>query len=641
MTTTSDPVKALTAISDGDETARWNFPEAVRSNINAPAGIGRAVTLSYSFPTSTPAYDPDPTFQAFNTVQQAATRAVLAAFSAVAKVSFTELASGTGQLIYGFTNQDPRTGGFAYLPSYNYFFEGTTIKSVTESNVAGDVWINGLVYQGSSFTPGSEEYVTLLHETGHALGLKHPFERGSTGGFTLAPALDHEAHTVMSYTSAANTNIVSVSGTEQSYRFTYYALSPDTLMPFDIVALQFLYGANTRYRAGNDTYSWAAGDELLETIWDGGGVDTINCANQTLPCVINLNAGSFSSIGLRQTDAQKLAALDLPSWVDLSEIPDVYDGSNNLAIAYGCNIENATGGSGNDRITGNALANVLAGGAGNDTLAGGMGNDTYTVTNSGDVVIEAIGAGTDQINSSVTYTLAINVENGRVLAAGAMNLTGNSLANTLYAGAGNNVLNGSTGTDTASYLYATAGVTLSLAVSGAQASGGSGSDTLTAIENLSGSNFADRLTGSSLANVLKGGSGADTLSGGAGNDLLVGGAGADKLAGGSGLDVFRFDVALSASSNLDVVSDFRVADDSFQLENGIFTALSGTGTLASTMFRAGAGISTAADSNDHVIYNKTTGALYYDADGSGATPAVQFAKLSAGLALTHADFLLT
>jgi Ca2+-binding RTX toxin-like protein len=284
---------------------------------------------------------------------------------------------------------------------------------------------------------------------------------------------------------------------------------------------------------------------------------------------------------------------------------------------------------------------VLAGGVGNDTLAGGMGNDTYTVTNSGDVVIEAIGAGTDQINSSVTCTLAINVENGRALAAGAMNLTGNSLANTLYAGAGNNVLNGSTGTDTASYLYATAGVTLSLAVSGAQASGGSGSDTLTAIENLDGSNFADRLTGSSLANALRGGSGADTLSGGAGNDLLVGGAGSDKLAGGAGLDVFRFDVALSASSNLDLITDFSVANDSFQLENGIFTALSVTGSLASTMFRAGAGISTAADSNDYVLYNKTTGALYYDADGSGATPAVQFATLSTGLALTHADFLVT
>jgi Ca2+-binding RTX toxin-like protein len=123
--------------------------------------------------------------------------------------------------------------------------------------------------------------------------------------------------------------------------------------------------------------------------------------------------------------------------------------------------------------------------------------------------------------------------------------------------------------------------------------------------------------------------------------LLVGGAGADKLAGGSGLDVFRFDVALSASSNLDVVSDFSVVNDSFQLENSIFTALRATGTLASTMFRAGAGTSTAADSNDHVIYNKTTGALFYDADGSGATPAVQFAKLSAGLALTHADFLVT
>jgi Ca2+-binding RTX toxin-like protein len=80
----------------------------------------------------------------------------------------------------------------------------------------------------------------------------------------------------------------------------------------------------------------------------------------------------------------------------------------------------------------------------------------------------------------------------------------------LYAGVGNNVLNGSTGTDTASYAYATAGVQVNLTLTSAQATGGSGSDRLVGIETLTGSAYADRLTGNSAANVLNGGAGNDT-----------------------------------------------------------------------------------------------------------------------------------
>ncbi|MFM2060224.1 MAG: hypothetical protein RLY71_4609, partial [Pseudomonadota bacterium] len=120
------------------------------------------------------------------------------------------------------------------------------------------------------------------------------------------------------------------------------------------------------------------------------------------------------------------------------------------------------------------------------------------------------------------YTLGLNVENGRILATGVASLTGNAQANTLFAGAGNNVLDGAAGADTASYALASAAVTVTLALpGGAQATGGSGSDTLIAIENLTGSNFADTLSGDAGANTLSGGLGADTMSGGDGNDTYA------------------------------------------------------------------------------------------------------------------------
>jgi len=211
------------------------------------------------------------------------------------------------------------------------------------------------------------------------------------------------------------------------------------------------------------------------------------------------------------------------------------------------NIENLTGSNFNDKLTGNALANSLDGGLGADTMTGGDGNDSYYVDNVGDKVVEtnALAAGgTDTVNTTISYTLPSNVENLHILAAGAVNGTGNTLGNVIDAGAGNNILDGGAGTDTASYAYASAGVTVSLATTVAQATGGSGSDTLLNFENLTGSNYNDTLTGN------------------AGNNVLVGGLGKDTFTGGLGADIFKFnaveETGITAATR-DVVNDFNAA----------------------------------------------------------------------------------
>jgi Ca2+-binding RTX toxin-like protein len=175
------------------------------------------------------------------------------------------------------------------------------------------------------------------------------------------------------------------------------------------------------------------------------------------------------------------------------------------------------------------------------------------------------------------YTLTANVENGRILATGAANLTGNTLNNVLYAGAGNNVLNGGSGIDTVSYAYGlagTSGVTVSLAVGTAQATGGSGSDTLTSIENLIGSAYADKLTGNAGANSLGGGAGNDTLDGGAGSDSTTGvtvslglptaqstrGSGTDLLSGIENLTGSAYSDTLTGDSRTNILTGGRGKD---------------------------------------------------------------------------------
>jgi Ca2+-binding RTX toxin-like protein len=160
----------------------------------------------------------------------------------------------------------------------------------------------------------------------------------------------------------------------------------------------------------------------------------------------------------------------------------------------------------------------------------------------------------------------------------------------------------------------------------ATASGLSGNDTVRNIENLTGSNYNDVFTGNSVANVLAGGGGNDRLDGKLGNDVLTGGAGSDT---------FVFTTA-AGTSNLDRISDFAAGVDTIALENAVFAKLTVVGELNANNFKIlGA---TPVDDTDYIQYNATTGALLYDADGSGALAAVQIALLGTGLRLTAADF---
>ena len=150
---------------------------------------------------------------------------------------------------------------------------------------------------------------------------------------------------------------------------------------------------------------------------------------------------------------------------------------------------------------------------------------------------------------------------------------------------------------------------------------------------LLGGNFSDVITGGKGDDVLIGIGGKDTLIGGKGNDVLYAGSGKDKLTGGSGDDTFHF-------HNLDgvgVVTDFQVGHDHFELNKHEFTAFGHSGTVKSGEFHIG---THAADGNDYLIYDKNTGALYYDSDGAGGADQIKFGKVDAHLNLSHNDFSL-
>jgi hypothetical protein len=202
----------------------------------------------------------------------------------------------------------------------------------------------------------------------------------------------------------------------------------------------------------------------------------------------------------------------------------------NLTLTGAAAINGTGNGLGNTLI-GNNANNVLDGKAGADGMTGKAGNDTYYVDHAGDQVTESVGQGTDTVRSSVTHTLAANVEN--------LVLTGNSAIN----GTGNAIGN--------------------------------------------------KLTGNTGANLLNGLGGNDVLSGGSGNDQLNGGPGTDTLTGGTGQDRLLFSAAL-APSNIDKVTDFSATDDTIRLENSVFTALTSPGVLAPTRFKVGTAATTGA-----------------------------------------------
>ncbi|NIX78191.1 calcium-binding protein [Microvirga terricola] len=308
-----------------------------------------------------------------------------------------------------------------------------------------------------------------------------------------------------------------------------------------------------------------------------------------------------------------------------------------------------SGGRGDDKLYGYAGSDILRGGEGRDTLVGGAGDDVYYLT-PGDAVIEERGGGYDTIIVGYTANLGNDTE-VEVLKAqegiANINLGGANKNDTLVGNSLANVLNGSTGADTMQGGAGNDTYYVDNAADKVVETSSGGTDTVITLidyklaaflENLTAAGAASlKLTGNSLTNVITGNAGANVIDGGSGNDKLAGGLGKDTLKGGIGKDAFIFDTKLNAKTNVDKIVDFNVKDDTIHLAKSIFSKIAKKGALAKGAFWIGAA---AHDKDDRIIYNDKTGALLYDADGSGKGKAMQFVTLSKNLKMTSADFFV-
>ncbi len=349
------PFDPINTTGSGRETITWQF-----AGTSEPADLPTDTTYSG--------------WTAFEAAEKAAFKAVLAHIETFLNVDFVEVSSSSDpDLNVGKVTFPGTTAGYGGI---NYNFSGTTILS-----------LDSYVLYDNSLDLSLDAYTNLLlHEMGHALGLKHPFSSP-----TLPAGEDSNKYTVMSYTENPDNGEFS-----------------DAMMLYDVLALQDIWGA-ADYHTGNSRYTGSRTD-TVDTVWDTGGTDIFDAGAKTTDVTLDLRQGHFSMFG-------------------------TYD---DVVIAYGTKIENAKGGSGDDTIIGNTLANELNGGTGNDTLRGGGKGDTLKG-----------GAGRDILDGGKGNDTLIGGGRGDTLKGGSGKdaLRGDAGNDKLRGGNGDDTLKGQAGND--------------------------------------------------------------------------------------------------------------------------------------------------------------------------------------------------
>ena len=367
---------------------------------------------------------------AFSDAQMQNIRKVFAEFEEVIDIDFVEVTEGGGQV--GTIRIGLSAGQFEDYAAF-------AVGPGRYWSSSGDIWFFRDAVS-DDFEPGSSWYYgALIHELGHAMGLKHPHEISNDNAATMPDALDQANYTLLSYNEPDW-------GWAQAGGDEIWTIS-NSLQVYDIAALQYLYGANSTHNMENKFYAFDAEVPLSLTIWDAGGVDLLDFSQLTLGSTVSLEPGSYSTV-------------PFPDWTPV----------DNLGIAFGTIIENVIGTSGDDVIQGNDAPNHLSGHAGNDiihggggddllephnqsragddTLMGGAGDDVYFLSG-GDTCLEFEGEGFDTI--VLVYISEFTLpENFECVIGSDMqsSVTGNSGDNIFLGGAGDDVFTGMGGADT-------------------------------------------------------------------------------------------------------------------------------------------------------------------------------------------------